>query len=134
MKTKEIKTAVFYGRVSTEEQARHGYGLDAQQADCKKWAELNGYQIVEYFIDAGKTGTNMDRQGMRNLLSYIKKHSVSTVITWKLDRLSRNMKDFYGKIWTVLSDHNTTIASYTERFDDINEIDAVLIGVYIGQA
>lgn len=48
----------FYGyvRVSTETQAEHGYGLDAQRYAIAQYAERNGLQIDQYFTDAGVSG------------------------------------------------------------------------------
>lgn len=128
------KIAVFYGRVSTEEQANHGYSLEMQKKVCEAWAKAHGYTIVAFFIDAGKTGTNMNRKGIKDLLAYVKKNKVDIVIVWKLDRLSRRTIDFYAEIMSVLEKNDTTIASVTDRIEDINEISSVLIGVYLGQA
>lgn len=128
------KIAVFYGRVSTEEQANHGYSLDMQKKQCEEWAKAHGYIITEYYIDAGKTGTNMNRKGIKDLLAYVRKNKVDKVIVWKLDRLSRCTLDFYAGIMSILTKNNTTIATIVERIEDINEISSVLVGVYLGQA
>ena len=49
-----ITRAAAYVRVSTEAQAgRERYGLDAQRADIEGYAKSNGYELVEWYTDAG---------------------------------------------------------------------------------
>ena len=55
VKKTNSKIAVFYGRVSTEEQANHGYSLEMQKKQCEEWAKIHGFTVAEHFIDAGKT-------------------------------------------------------------------------------
>ena len=131
---RNLKTAVLYLRVSTEEQANHGYSLEMQKKQCEEWVKAHGFTVVSTFIDAGKTGTNMNRKGIKDLLNYVKKNNVDIVLTWKLDRLSRSTLDFYAEIMSVLTKNNTTIATVVERIEDIHEISSVLVGVYLGQA
>ena len=66
------KTAVFYGRVSTEEQSKYGYSIEAQRSEALKWAKQNNHEIKEFFIDEGKTGTNLNRPELKNMLKYLK--------------------------------------------------------------
>lgn len=51
-----VKKAVYYGRVSTAEQADSGYSLEMQKDKCTKWAKEHDYEIVEYFEDRGEIG------------------------------------------------------------------------------
>ena len=70
-----------YLRVSTETQAEHGYGLDAQRAEIEKYAAAHGIDIAEYFVDAGVSGAAKDtaddneaiskRAGLLDLLATI---------------------------------------------------------------
>ena len=51
---KVIRTAA-YIRVSTDEQAKHGFSIEAQKEGLRKYAEERGYRIVEWYIDEGKS-------------------------------------------------------------------------------
>ena len=44
-----MKSAVAYIRVSTQKQGRSGLGLEAQQAALARFAEAEGYSLVEIF-------------------------------------------------------------------------------------
>lgn len=136
MSMKNRKTIVVgYGRVSSAEQASSGLSLDMQREQCELKAKKNGYTFV-YFEDAGKTGSNTNRKGLKSMLRYVKEHrnEVAYVVVWKLDRLSRCLEDFFAEILKPIKKYGCTISSIMENFDDISKVKKVLIGVYIGQA
>jgi len=86
--------AIGYIRVSTDEQAHSGLGLDAQRATLGAEAAHRGWDI-EIVEDAGYTGTNMRRPALNEILQRLDScESESTLIVAKLDRLSRSLVDF----------------------------------------
>ena len=46
----QVKAAL-YARVSTEEQAKEGYSIAAQISEIRKYAEQNGLEIVDEYVD-----------------------------------------------------------------------------------
>lgn len=129
-----VKTAVYYGRVSTSEQAESGLSLAMMKDEAKKWATKNDYEIVEFFEDNGITGTNYKKlKELQRLHKYIKNHDVNAIICWRLDRISRNDTEFYTYTMSLVESLNMTIVS-TSQFPDIRDIPRVLIGVYLGLA
>ena len=122
-----------YGRVSSQEQAESRLSLDMQKEFIEKYAKEKRCKLV-YFEDAGKTGANTNRKGLKNLLAFVKHNKVKCVVVWKLDRLSRCQEDFFAEILKPIKKYGSTIASITENFDDIKEANKVLVGVFSGQA
>ena len=118
-----MKRAVIYCRVSTEEQAKQGYSIDAQKKNCAEFAIQNGYSIVEMFVDEGCSAKDLNRPEVQKLLNYCKKQSnkVDAIIVWKLDRLSRFNTDYHGVIKPLIVAHNIQILSATES--NINTIE-----------
>ena len=57
----EHKRAVLYARVSTDEQAEHGYSLQTQIEACQRYAESHGLSVVAMFKD-DYTGTKLARE------------------------------------------------------------------------
>lgn len=84
---------VAYMRVSTEKQVEEGNGLDSQKRDILDYANKNDIIIRDWYIDDGYTGTNMDRPALQRLISDCYSKKVDTVISFKMDRLSRGMVD-----------------------------------------
>ena len=48
--------AIGYCRVSTTDQADNGVSLEAQEAKIHAWCDLNDYELVSCFVDAGISG------------------------------------------------------------------------------
>lgn len=80
-----------YLRVSTEEQAVSGLGLEAQLAAVKLYCELNGLEIIDVFRDEGVSSTVplAKRPAGAELLRRLKAREAGTVVTSKLDRMFR---------------------------------------------
>ncbi|WP_163614962.1 recombinase family protein, partial [Klebsiella pneumoniae] len=54
----EVRTlAVGYLRVSTEEQAQSGFGLEAQDEAVRAFARAVGLELVDVISDPGVSGT-----------------------------------------------------------------------------
>jgi len=55
-------------RVSTEEQARGGYGLKYQEEDIRKFCERNGLELLRIFRDEGYSGSTAARPGFKEMM------------------------------------------------------------------
>ncbi len=78
-----------YCRVSTARQK-----ADSQVSEISKWLKANGYDEsqVTWYIDK-ESGKTLHRPEFERLQADIFSGKVKTVIVWKLDRLSRRLKD-----------------------------------------
>lgn len=86
--------AAGYVRVSTEEQAREGYGLAAQEQAVRAHCQAQGWELVEVYVDAGRSGKSVrGREELARLLADAGAGRLQRVIFWKLDRLARNLRD-----------------------------------------
>ena len=54
--------AVIYVRVSTEEQKKKGYSIDAQIDRCKAFATREGYANVDVFKEEGRSAKTLTDQ------------------------------------------------------------------------
>lgn len=75
-------------RVSTEDQARHGYSIPAQIRECQ---ELAGRKPTLIFADEGLSGDSLDRPALTELREQIRGGKISEVICLDPDRLSRKL-------------------------------------------
>lgn len=89
-----------YVRVSTEEQAQHGYGLDAQQAalqrasDYRRTLNDGAWEIVDWARDEGISGGSLQRPALLAALERIAAGEVDGLAVAKLDRFTRSQRDF----------------------------------------
>lgn len=88
-----------YIRVSTEKQVREGHGLEEQRYAITQYCEAQGYEIVQWFEDAGISGGELElREAMMKLLATAKGDDCpfSAVVATKIDRLARSL---YGQLF-----------------------------------
>ncbi|AMA55959.1 recombinase family protein [Bradyrhizobium sp. CCGE-LA001] len=91
-----MKPAIAYIRVSTQRQGKSGLGLEAQQAAIARFAEAEGFKIVETFTEV-QSGKDDDkrRPQLKAALGAAAK-AKAPVIVAKLDRLSRDVAFIAG--------------------------------------
>ena len=93
-----MKAAIAYTRVSTAQQGKSGLGLEAQQAALARFAEAEGYTLVETYqeIETGKGSDALDRRPkLSAALKAARKHKAPIIVA-KLDRLSRDVHFISG--------------------------------------
>ena len=86
-------------RVSTEDQAREGFSLPEQKERLEAFCKFKGYQIVDCYQDAGisaKTGNY--RPEFERLKEDIKSKKINTIVSLKLDRITRSIYDWENLI------------------------------------
>ncbi len=77
-----------YARVSTEEQAKHGFSIPAQIRECQ---ERIGAIPALVFADEGVSGETLQRPALEELRQRIGKREVGGVYCLDPDRLSRKL-------------------------------------------
>jgi DNA invertase Pin-like site-specific DNA recombinase len=86
--------AVIYVRVSTEEQAREGFSLNAQESALKEYVHMMGYDLYKIYRDEGKSAKDIEhRPALQQLLKDAEKKYFKAIFVYKLDRFSRSLKD-----------------------------------------
>lgn len=111
------KTAAGYVRVSSDEQAMHGISVEAQRERINAWAMLEQVPNVRIFEDAGYSGKNTQRPALQQLLAAVRAGEISAVVVWKLDRLSRSLRDTLAIIEDDLRPMGVSLHSLTEKID-----------------
>ena len=109
-----------YLRVSTEDQAREGFSLPEQKERLETFCKFKGYEIVDYYKDAGisaKTGNY--RPEFERLKEDIKSKRINTIIALKLDRITRSIFD-WEKLMTFLDENDAYIDCANDEVNTTN--------------
>lgn len=107
--------AIGYVRVSTQGQVVDGVSLEAQRAKIKAWADLNGYDEVVIYEDAGISGKRAgNREGLQEALKSIKVGDA--LVVYSLSRLARSTKDTI-EISETLQKKDADLVSISEKID-----------------
>lgn len=105
-----------YCRVSSDEQAAHGISIQAQRDILNGYAAMSQSEI-KIFEDAGFSGKNTQRPALQQLLAELPAGHVSAVVVWKLDRLSRSLRDTLTMIEDIFQPAGASLVSVTESID-----------------
>lgn len=108
-------------RVSTEDQAREGFSLPEQKERLESFCKFKGYEIIDYYQDAGisaKTGNH--RPEFERLKDDIKAKRINTIVALKLDRITRSIYD-WENLMTFLDENDAYLDCVN---DEINTTSA----------
>lgn len=105
-------TIAAYIRVSTYEQ-----NTASQERELKHWIEASGIDPanVVWYVDKA-TGTNLDRPDFERLQRDIFAGKIKTVVVWKLDRLSRDLRDGINTL-SDWCERGLRVVSVTQQLD-----------------
>ncbi len=104
-----------YARVSTDEQAKEGYSIGAQCKKLQQYAELNDWSGILY-VDDGYSAKDLNRPQAIQLFKDIEDKKIDTVVVYKLDRLTRNVKNLY-ELMDLFDKNDCKLISLTESLD-----------------
>jgi DNA invertase Pin-like site-specific DNA recombinase len=116
-----------YIRVSTVEQNTEG-----QRTEIERWLAGNGLTDVRWFEDKA-TGDNTDRPAFQELQKAIFNGELKTVVVWKLDRLSRSLRDGIN-VLADWCDRGLRVVSVTQQIDFNGTLGKMLAAVLLGVA
>ena len=105
-------------RVSTEDQAREGFSLPEQKERLESFCKFKGYEIIDYYQDAGisaKTGNH--RPEFERLKNDIKAKRINTIVALKLDRITRSIYD-WENLMTFLDEND----AYLDCVNDVKQV------------
>jgi len=108
--------AAGYVRVSQERNARNGYGLGAQEAEVRRYAEYKGLTRVGFYREAGASGYERERPELERLLVDAKAGKLDVVVFPSIDRAGRSVKDVI-EIDAALRDAGVDIVFLREGID-----------------
>lgn len=89
----DTKKFCLYARVSSREQEREGYSIDAQLKTCRDYALAHDLTIVKEFVDV-ESAKEPGRKNFGLMVTYLEENKDVGIICEKVDRLCRNFKDY----------------------------------------
>jgi len=110
--------AAIYTRVSTDGQAEVEFNsCETQEIKIRSFiSSQNDLEVYKVYSDQGYSGANIDRPALQEMIADIRQGKINSVMSYKIDRLTRSPKDFYQLI-EIFDQHNVSFISVTERFD-----------------
>ena len=117
MDNEEKKIAGIYIRVSTEDQAREGFSLGEQEEKLRQLCKYKDFEIFKVYKDAGISAKDMkNRPAFQQMLDDMKAGKLNYIVAYKLDRVTRSVRDLEVLISTLEKYHCYLICDR----DDVN--------------
>lgn len=128
--------AVAYIRVSTEEQAATGHGLETQDKAVRAFAESQGYELVDVIGDPGVSGATRpaERPGFGRILELAAAGAFTVLLVYKFDRLAREIRYAVTTVSDLAEQHDVVIRSVTEPIDTATPMGRTLFAILAGMA
>lgn len=103
-----------YTRVSTEDQAKEGFSLDAQLDRLRFYTKAQGWHVAGEYVDEGHSGRTTKRPQYTRMMD--ERAAWDTLLVLKMDRIHRNSRNFMAMM-DQLRKENKEFASVTESLD-----------------
>jgi site-specific DNA recombinase len=105
-----------YARVSTEDRARDGVSIAAQQAKIEAYATVKDWGLPELIRNEGESAKHLKRPGLERLLALVEGRRVEAVIVYQLDRLTPSVVDL-DKLRRLFERKGVALVSRQESLD-----------------
>lgn len=112
-----------YARQSREKDG--SLSIEQQIETCKKKC---GKNIKIFDKDEGWSGKDTDRPDLQRLIQEVQAGIIKKVVVYKIDRLSRNVQDFY-ELWNMFSKYDCDVVSATQDLDTTTSLGRAMVGM-----
>lgn len=116
----EVRIAIYTRKSNDENLVGEVTSIESQKSSCRHYIAANAgrkwRELAEEFDDPAESGKSLNRPAMQRLLKRIGEKKVDGVIVYKLDRLTRNSRDFHYLL-DLFEKHNVAFISATESLD-----------------
>lgn len=128
LSSRKGKKCVIYIRVSSERQVQ-GYSLDGQKRYLQQWAEFEGMEVLEIYVESGKSGKSISgRDVFQKMLSDISTAVIyiDYIIVFKLSRFGRNAKDILNSL-TYIQNYGVNLICKEDSLDSSTSMGRMMI-------
>lgn len=124
-----------FERVSTEEQSRFGFSIQAQVEALEEYCKNNKIKIVDHYCDEGVSGGKpyQQRPEMKRLLDDVQAGKIDIILFTKLDRWFRNVSEYF-KVQEILDKHKVEWKAIWEDYDTTTANGRMSITIFLAIA
>jgi DNA invertase Pin-like site-specific DNA recombinase len=136
--TSNANACAIYCRVSSDERLDQSFNsIDAQREAGIAYVasqKAEGWELVQdFYEDPGFSGGNMNRPGLKRLITDIQLGKIDIVVVYKIDRLSRSLADF-AKMVEVFDAHGVSFSSVTQQINSATSMGRLMLNVLLSFA
>lgn len=113
-----------YCRVSTNDQR-----TEQQLQELRDYCARSGIEIAKEYIDEGISAFKKNRPAFSELISDVRKRKVNVVVVWKLDRMSRSLKELVSTM-ELFREYDVKFISYSQPVDTSTSSGKLLFNLF----
>ena len=134
---RRLRCAV-YTRKSTEEGLEREYNTidaqrDAGQAFIASRKGEGWIPVGDDYDDPGYSAATLNRPALQRLLEDVRAGRIDIIVTYKIDRLSRSLRDFHA-LWDILAAHSVEFVSVTQQFNTTDSMGRLMLNILLSFA
>jgi site-specific DNA recombinase len=127
-----VRCAVYARQSVSENGNGESASISVQREACESFIAAHRAEgwtaLPDTYVDQGISGATLQRPGIRRLLDDVAADRVDAIITYKLDRVSRNLADFAALV-AMLDRRGIRLVSVTQSFDTKSAIGRLTLGI-----
>src|SRR5260370_601431 len=131
------KRAIYTRKASEEGLEQEFNSLHAQREACEAYIKSQRHEgwtsLAQHYDDGGLSGATMGRPALQQLLADIQAGKIDTVVTYKVDRLTRSLADF-AKIVEIFDAKGVSFVSVTQQFNTTTSMGRLTLNVLLSFA
>ncbi|MGF6227811.1 site-specific DNA recombinase [Inquilinus ginsengisoli] len=127
-----------YTRKSADEATEVQFStLEAQRELCESYIASQAGEgwlaLTARYDDGGYSGGNLNRPALQQLLADVAAHRIDVVVVYKIDRLSRSLRDFVNLV-ALFESHGVTFVAVTQSFNTTTSMGRLTLNVLLSFA
>jgi site-specific DNA recombinase len=132
-----LRCAVYTRKSSEEGLEQEFNSLHAQREACEAFIRSQRHEgwscLPQAYDDGGRSGGNLERPALQQLLAEIREGKVDVVVVYKIDRLTRSLADF-AKIVEIFDTKGVSFVSVTQQFNTTTSMGRLTLNVLLSFA
>src|SRR5450756_1797517 len=135
---RKVYRCAIYTRKSTEHNLDLEFNsLDAQREACEAYIKSQAHEgwrlVPDHYDDGGLSGASLDRPALQALLADVRAGRITTVVVYKVDRLTRSLADF-AKLVELFDQFGVSFVSITQSFNTTSSMGRLTLNVLLSFA
>jgi site-specific DNA recombinase len=135
--TPSIRCGVYTRKSTSEGLDQEFNSLDAQREAAEAYITSQRHEgwegLPDRYDDGGYTGGNTDRPALRRLIADIAAGKIGCVVVYKVDRLSRSLRDFLS-LMELFQKYSVMFVSVTQAFNTATSMGRLMLNVLLSFA
>ena len=118
---KEFNAGIYVRLSKDDEKDGESVSIENQKLILTNYVKTQGWNIVDYYVDDGYSGTNFDRPAVQKLLEDAKTERINLIIVKDMSRFGRNYIQIGQYIDYIFPVYNIRFIALNDNIDTFDK-------------